>query len=96
MFYFSCTGACTKSLRGRNPKGVFVAESFLEYEHKTKLDKTKLEKTNYTNLTILITEVIGHPFMHIVPNDPGLMINANVDKNEFNNVIATEMSVQLP
>ena len=34
--------------------------------------------------------------MSIVTNNPGLMIIINVDENKFNNVIATEMSVQLP
>ena len=33
--------------------------------------------------------------MHIMPNNPGLMIVTNVDKNKFNSVIAAEMSVQL-
>ena len=50
----------------------------------------------YANLTSLITEVIGYPFVHIVPNNPGLMVITNVDKNKFNSPIATEMSVQLP
>ena len=36
--------------------------------------------------------------MIIVPNNPGLMIITNVDKKKkkINNVISTEMSVQLP
>ena len=33
--------------------------------------------------------------MLIVPNNPGLTIITNVDK-KINNVISTEMSVQLP
>ena len=38
----------------------------------------------------------GYPCMHIVPNNPGVMIITNVDKNKINSVIMTEMSVQLP
>ena len=57
--------------------------------------QTKPEKNMYANLTSLITEVIGYPFVYIVPNDPGLMVITNVDKNKFNSLIAAEMSVQL-
>ena len=58
---------------------------------KSETDKTW--KTKYVNLKILITEVIGYPFMHILPKNPGLMIITNVDKDKFYSVNATEMSV---
>ena len=50
------------------------------------------------SLTILITQVIGYPFMHIVPNNPGLITITNVytTKIFIYSVIATEMSMQLP
>ena len=48
-----------------------------QYMSKSETDNTW--KTEYANLTILIIEVIGYPFMHIVPNNPGLMIITNVD-----------------
>ena len=53
------------------------------------------KKNMYANLTSLITEVIGYPFVYIVPNNPGLMVITNVDNNKFNSLIAAEMSVQL-
>ena len=51
-----------------------------QYMSKSETDKTW--KTECANLTVLITEVTGYPFMHIVPNNPGLMIITNVDKNK--------------
>ena len=66
------------------------------FQNMSKSETDKTWKTKYTNLTILITEVVGYSFMHIVLNNPGLMIITNVDKHKFNSVITTEMSIQLP
>ena len=52
---------------------------------KSETDKTWRKKM-YANLTILITEVTGYPFVHIVPNNPGLMVITNVDK-KINSIV---------
>ena len=67
------------------------------FQNMSKSETDSTGKTYDANLSILITKVIGYPFMLIVPNNPGLMIITNVDKKKkINNVISTEMSVQLP